>query len=843
MALWQEVRLALRGLARTPGFTAVAVSALALGIGANAAIFSLVDAVMLRPLPYPQAERLYLAHMTVRGGPDAGRRPARSPWSYPKWTTFQQLDTSFESLAGFTDDSFNLTGGGDPERVQGELVSPAYFEILGQKPVLGGLLPAVRGAGESADQSQHVALLGEGLWRRRYGASAKVLGQSIELNHQRLTVVGVLPAAFRGLSGRAEVWAPLVAAQWLWYPEILSEDGNHWFDGVGRIRAGATPAELASAMEIAGRRIAAGSPRAGADDDGTTWSAGATALAEARRDPILRRALLVLLAAVGAVLLIACANLANLLLVRAGGRRREIAVRRALGASRAQVVRQLLIESLSLAALGGIAGLLLAQLAVGGMRALDATALGAWGVTAAEGLDLAHAAIDWRVLAFGVALAAAVGVATGLVPAFASARSASAGLTGALKEGGAVIAGAAGHRRAWGRASLVVGELALALVLVACAGLLLRTFGKLARVELGFDPGHLLTAQFKPGPDDYTKVTGRQFHLELVERLRALPGVLSASVATCAPTSGGCNGTEVLRLDGRDVPPAEAVPVGVHMISAGHLANLRARLLAGREFAPADRDGASRVAVVSESAARRLWPGLALPAVLGHRLTPGQGGFQEGEQAEVVGVVADIPYDRLEDGGGVDVYLPEQQTYPNARLLLVRTAGDPVALTAALRATVQALNPTLPVYGVRTMDERLGQALSRARFAALLLAASAALALALAVLGVYGVLAFAVGQRRRELAVRMALGARAGEVAAMVVRQGLRLAALGTALGLAGALAASRLLAGLLYGVAPRDPLTFVATPLLLLAVAAAACAIPARRAMAIEPAAVLRED
>ncbi len=832
MAVTQDLRHAARNLARSPGFTGAAILALALGIGGSAAIFSLVNAVMLRSLPYPALDRLYLAHLKVTGGPAIG--PQRMPWSYPKWQTFRDIDTSFESLAGFTEDSFNLTSGGEAERVQAEMVSPSYFGMLGQAPLLGALFPA---DAERPDGGARVALVSEGLWRRRFGADPAAIGRTVELDKKQLTLIGVMPAAFRGLTGKADVWVPLSAAGYLWYPQALTEEGNHWFDAIGRLRPGITEQGLAAAMTAAGERIDAAHPNPPEFKGDSVWSAGATSLVAAREDARLRRALLVLLGAVGAVLLIACANLGNLLLVRAGTRRREMAVRAALGASRGRLMRQLLAESLLLAGTGGAAGMLVAQWMLRGLAALRPETLSGWGVSASEGLDLAAASIDGRVLAFGVGLALLVGVATGLVPALRASRR---GLVGALKEGGAVIGGARGRSRAWGRGALVAGELAVALVLLAGAGLLLRSFAKLSHLDLNFTPEHMLTAEFNPAQGDYTREAALQLHADMAARIGAIPGVTAVSLATCGPLTDSCNGTLLTRLDGKEVPRSETVRVGAQFVSPGHLQTIGAHLLAGREFTAADRSGAPRVLMVSAALAERLWPG---QSPLGHHLAPGQGGFEKAEQGEVVGVVADLRYRSLEDAPVFDVYLPERQAFPNARMLFVRTAGDPLAVLPAVRAAVHSIDPTLPLYGVRTMEERLGDSLSRARFAAFLLALFAGLALLLAAIGVYGVLAYAVHERRREIGVRVALGARRADIAGLVVRQGMTLAVCGALAGGVAAWAASGVLRGLLYGVEPQDPAIFAAGPLVLLLSALAACLLPARKAARVDPMRVLREE
>jgi predicted permease len=831
-----DLRYALRALRKSPGYTALCVAALALGIGANGAIFSLVDTLMLRPLPYAEPERLALASLKVSGERELG--PPRMPWSYPKLQTFAAEQRAFSEIAGFVADSANLVGVGEPERLQLEMVSPAYFGILGVRPLAGRTLAA----DDARTGAPVVALIGEGLWRRRFGGDRAVLGRTLRLNRTPVTVVGVVPVGFAGLTGEAELWVPATAAASLWYPEALTEVGNHYLDVVGRLRPGVTPKQLAAEMARVGALVAAAHPMPEALEGGLVWSAGATPLAEARRDPIVRRALLVLLAAVGSVLLIACVNLGSLALARAASRRRDRAIRLAVGASTGRLVRQSLMESLVLALAGAAAGLLVAFGLVRGLAAVRPEAIGAWGVGSSELYDLAKAGVDARVTLFCMGLAVATTVLFGIGPALASRR---ARLEVDLRAGGASLAGRGGHGGAGltaPRTLLVALQMTLALVLLTGSGLLLRSLWRLQHVPLGFTPQGVLSFSVSPPEGEYDGEATALFHDRLVERLAALPGVSVAAVGTCAPAGGdaGCSRTVVTSVDGRELPRASAPTTGVHKVSPGFFRALRVPLLAGRLFDERDRAGAARTVIVGETAARRLWPG---QDPIGRRLQLGMGGLRGDVHGEVVGVVADVRFRRLEESRGVDLYLPDAQAGWPSTTVFLRTEGDPLALVAAARATVRAVDRNLPIYRVRTLEEQLGYALSKARFGSLLLAAFAGLALALAALGVYGSLAQSVHARRREIGVRMALGADRLQVERLVLRQGMAVALGGALAGTTLSMSVAGALGSLLFEVPARDPLTLAAAPALLLLVAAAACRLPARRAASVDPTVVLRQD
>jgi len=828
----QQLREAFRPWRRSPAFSALAVAAVAAGVGVTTAVFTLFSAVVLRPLPYPDPESLVAPALTATGPHHADRE--RFPFSYPKFTTFAAAQTRLAALAAYTGEQLNLTGGEAPERVAAELVTPEYFDVLGAQPLLGRLFGA---ATEGAAGGERNVVLSEGIWRRRFGADPQVVGRVLEIERLPFTVVGVAPRGFVGLSTAPELWLPLAALPAVWgWDTALTEAGSHFLDAVGRARPGATPEALSADVAAAGRAVAAAHPTPPEFDDGTVWGARVDSLAEVRRDPNLRRSLAVLLAAVGGVLLVACANVAGLLLARSVSRRRELAVRASLGAGRARLVGQLLAESVALVAVGGALGVALAASLVKGLLAAAPQALSGWGVSGADLANLEAARIDLVVALFALAAISLAALLAGLAPALLAARTDPGA---ALRDGGASLAGAGGHRRHGARRLLVVAQAAVAVVLLVGAGLLLRSLGRLLDVDPGFRSRNVLSLRLVPSQGEYDRATAPQMHAAVLERVAGLSGVLSASLGTCAPVSDACNATIVRSVDGVTFERAAAPRVGSHNIGPDYFATLGVPLVAGREFTAADRSGAPRVAIVSAAAARALWPG---EEAVGRRINIGMG-MDRDEVAEVVGVVGDVRYGALESPPREDVYLADLQSGWSSSVLFVRTAGDPLAALPAVREAVRAVSPTLPAVGVRTLEEQLARASSRPRFAALLLGSFAALALLLAALGVYGVVAQSVADRRRELGLRLALGAESRRVASLVLRQGLALAALGVAVGAPAAWAVSRALAALLYDVAPGDLVTYVAVPVVVLTAAGAACVVPAWRAARLDPASVLRDE
>jgi putative ABC transport system permease protein len=822
---------ATRQLRRSPGFSALVVLVIALAVGATTAVFSLVNAVLLRPLPYPDPATLWAPHLVNEGG---GFRSPWAPFSHPKYRTFLEAQQVFAQVGAYTDENFNLTAGETPERIASEMVTPDYFSVLGARPLVGRLFAA---GDEDVAGGARSVLLAEGLWRRRFGGDPEVVGKTLEIERHTFTVIGVLPESFVALSGPTDLWLPLATLPVMWdWAEALDEAGSHFLRAVARSRRGLAPEVVRAGSAAAGTAVAEAHPTPAEFADGSKWSGGAQTLAEFRRDANLRRSLVVLLAAVAGVLLVACANVAGLLLARSVSRRRELAVRASLGAGRSRLAGQLLGESLVLAGLGGVGGVVLAPMLVRGLFAVAPQALSSWGVSGSDLQNLTAARVDAAVLLFAMAVVTLAAMLAGLAPALVASR---ADPAEALREGGASLAGAGGHRRHRTRRALVVIQSAAAVVLLVGAGLLLRSLDRLWRVDPGFRPQGTVSLHLVPSQGEFDRTSAPLLHERTLERIAALPGVASVSLGNCLPVSDACNSTIVRAIDGVELPRAEAPLVGAHNVGPGYFRTLGVRLVAGREFAASDRVGAPRVAIVDEATARRLWPD---ESALGRQISIGMG-MQQGEFAEVVGVVSDVRYGTLESAPTEDVYLPDFQTGWSSTRLFVRAEGDPLSLVPALREALRDVAPSVPIASVRTLDEQLARASSRTRFAALLLGVFAALALLLAALGVYGVVAQSVADRRRELGLRMALGAEARRIARMVVQQGVSLVALGVALGAAAAWAAARALEGLLYGVSPRDPWTYAAVPLVVLAAAGVACWLPAWRAARLDPATVLRAE
>jgi len=809
--LRQDLRFAVRSLARSPGFTAVALLALALGIGANSAIFSVVNAVLLRPLPYRDPGRLVTV---LHDGPALPQRIKRqgpvSPADYLDWRAqnhvFERM-AAVQAGAGRASFSSTLAGAGTPEAVTVMSVTADLFPLLGVSPALGRALAP----GEDQPGAPPVVVLSDGLWRRRFGADPGLVGRTVTLDGKTFTVVGVMPPGFRFAPfwfTQAELWVPLVLGD----PanDRLADRTGRSLRVFARLRPGVTRAQAQAEMDLVWRGLEQRHP-----DSNSHLAVAVDALQEKVVHDV-RRPLLVLLAAVAVVLLIGCANVANLLLARATARRKELGLRTALGASRGRLVRQLLCESLVLALAGAALGLLVAQLGIDLLLAL-----GPRNLPRLEGVGL-----DGRVLAFTGALALATGLVFGVVPALQGSRS----MGESLRESGRGGTEGLGRNRL--RSLLVVTEVALAMVLSVGAGLLIKSFLRLQSIDAGFDPRGLV-AMVVPAPADGARRAA--FFADLLGRVRALPGVASASAVNHLPIDGDVWATDYV-LEGRPAPRPGDEPSAVFRVTRpGYVETMGMSLVRGRDFTDFDKEGAPRVMMVNEAFARAAWPG---EEAVGKRLRVGDA------SREVVGVLKDA---RQKDWAAPvmpEMYLADLQDPARGYLTVVaRTSGAAAGLDTLLPREVTTLDANLPPPAVVHMDEAIRRSLWQPRFNLLLLNVFAGLALVLAAVGIYGVMAYSVNRRTREIGIRVALGATAAQVRGLVVGQGMVLTAIGVLVGLASSLAATRLMAALLFGVKATDAQTFALIPLVLLAVGLTASYLPARRATKVDPMIALRQE
>lgn len=811
--LLQDLRYGYRMLLKNPGSTAVAVVALALGIGANSAIFSVVNGVLLRPLRYKDPERLVILWKT---NPGKGiPQFLVAPHDFKDWVEQNRV---FDSIAALRPRPGVLTGGETPERVETAWVSPSLFPLLGARASLGRtFLPEEEQPGHN-----RVMVLSYGLWQRRFGGDPKILGKALTMDGGSYAVVGVMDREFHLPDTPAELWAPYALDA-----KELGQGRAYTLKVIGHLKAGVTLEQAGDDMRAIARRQEEQYP-----DFNAGWSVKLVPLQEQLVGDI-RPTLLVLLGAVVFVLLIACANVANLLLARAGTREREIAIRTALGAGPLRVIRQLLTESVLLGVAGGAVGLLLAY----------------WGVSALVALApaniprLQEITMDGRVLAFTALISVVTGIIFGLAPALSAART---DLNTTLKTAGR--SGMASAQRRLARSLLVVGEVASSLVLVIGAGLLIRSFLRLQQVNPGFRPDHVLTMQLTLPAARYSGLRVALFYKQLLERVRALPGVQVASVARNVPLSGSDPSLNFVKEHAPAVSSAEQPRARYRAASEDYFAAMGIPLIQGRYFERSDAERAPSVAIINETMARRFWPGPeGAPGPIGKRL---KAGFDESPWSTIVGVVGDVRHAGLDAEAAAEMYYPYLQVpealmnfVEGAMTLVVRTAGDPSAMVGAVRNEVRQLDADLPVFNVKTMQEMVRGTVAQPRFRTLLLGIFASVALVLAAVGLYGVMAYSVTQRTNELGIRMALGAQKSDVLKLVVRQGVRLAVAGVALGVVVAFGLMRVISNLLYGVNAADPLTFLATSLLLIVVALVASYIPARRATQIDPLIALRYE
>jgi putative ABC transport system permease protein len=804
--LWQDLRFGARMLMRKPGFTLIASLTLALGVGANTAIFSVVNALLLRPLPFVEAERLALLAERSR---DGGRQGV----PYPNFADWRARARSFEGMAMSDPEPFNLTGVDNPRRLSGRRVNWNFFALLGAQPQLGRLFT------EEDDRygASRTVVISHGFWQRQFGGASEVIGKTVSLTDAAYTVVGVARPGFEYFEA-ADVYVPIGL---FLEPYSGMTDRGTSFGGsyaVARLKPGVTIEQANGEMAALGRQLAQEYPKV---NEGT--GAGAERLQDVMSEGV-RRSLWVLLGAVGFILLIACINVANLLLARAAEREKELAVRLALGAGRRRIVRQLLSESLLLAGLGAAGGLLLGRWMLAGLLQLAPP----------EIPQLSRVGLDGAVLLFMLGVAALTSLLFGLAPAL---RASKTDLQTALKDGGRLTTtgGREGMRKA-----LLIAEVSLSLALLAGAGLLLRSMYNLLHVDLGFDSGNLLTMRFELSDKKYNPRTRRVFYEECLARAQAVPGVSSAAFSESLPIEGSY-WDSVFTVADKPVPSRANLPVSDYLrVGPNYFETMGIRLLRGRWFSASDTIGSAPVAVINETLARRIWPG---ENPIGKRV---RNGFPEynGEWREVIGVVNDVKTSGVDRPTTMQTYVLFSQT-PETTFsgLIARTQGDPLAVAASIEQAIHTVDKDLPVYAVWTMDQLLGNSLAERRLTLVLLSSFAALALLLASVGVYGVVAYTVRQRTRELGIRMALGAQAGDMLWLILRQGLKLTLVGVAFGLTAAFALTRWMESLLFGAPPNDPLVFGVVALVLLLAAVCACWIPARRATKVDPLVALRAE
>ena len=807
--LLKDLRYGYRMLLKSPGSTAVAVIALSLGIGANTAIFSVVDAILLRPLQYKDEQRLVVLWETQ---PSKGVQRERV--SAPNFLDWVEQNRAFDQIAAIRAQPAVLTGGELPERLETAVISPTTFDLLGVKAVLGRtFLPEDGQAGKN-----HVAVISNGLWKRRFGGDSNVLGKSMIVDGASYTIVGVAPSDFHLLDTPAELWMP-------YSPEpkdrALSQRGFRTLNVIAHLKPGVSPEQALDDM----RSIASRLEQQYADIDGG-WSVRIVPLREQLVGDV-RRTLWTLLGAVAFVLLIACANVANLLLVRAGGREKEVAIRTSLGADPLRLVRQLLTESVLLSLVSGVVGLLLAD----------------WGVSVLVRLapanlsQLGGVSIDWRVLLFTFLIAVVTGILFGLVPAIASIKT---DLNSVLKASGRSTTG--GRGRAQVRNALVVSEVACCVVLLIGAGLLMRSFMRLANVNPGFRPDRVLSMQIALPKARYSGLNVALFYKQLLARLETLPGVQLAGVARNLPLSGTDASLNFVIENAPVLSSADQPRAKYRAVSADYFAAMGIPLIRGRYFNRTDGEKTPGVVIINETMARRFWPN-ADP--VGKRM---MAGFDGSQWCTIVGVIGDVKHRGLDAEINPEMYYHYLQVpvalmnfVEGTMTVVLRTNADPASMTASVRNEVRSLDRDQPVFNVKTMEDMLHDSISQPRFRTLLLGIFAGLAMVLVATGLYGVIAYSVNQRINELGVRVALGARKSDVLRLIVGHGAQLAGIGIVVGLIAAAGLVRIMSKLLFGVDAMDPITFVGTATLILVVALAASYVPALKAMKVDPVVALR--
>jgi putative ABC transport system permease protein len=807
--VFQDIRYAIRKLSRTPAFTAIAAFTLALAIGATTAIFSVVDGVLLKPLPFREPDRVVRVTNI--------RQSNRMPSSVPDYLDFKAQTKSFASMSPIDNQAMNLTGGTEPERVQASRVGASFWTLLGVTPALGrGFAPS-----EDAPSAGRVVVLSDGLWKRRFGTDRRIVGKTIALDGNSYTVVGVAPPRF-SFPDRPDLWIPLVFG-----PEDLNPEGRgaHWIGIMARMAPNVTVPQANAEMVTLTRRLEQQYP-----ESNTNMTAAVLPMQEYLVGDV-RPALYVMLGAVAFVLLIACANVANLLLVRAASRESEMAVRTALGAGAWRIVRQLVTESVLLAVVGGVLGTLLALWGVDLLLAM-----------APEGLPrIDEVAVNPSVLLFTAAVTALTGLLFGVFPALHTAR---ANVSGMLKDGMRGSSGGVGSRRA--RNTLVMAEMALAVVLLVGAGLLIRSFSKLLAVDPGFRAERVVTFAIAAPETKYkTYAQRRTLVADLVDRMQRVPGVQGTAVVTGLPLSNMMMRTSAHIEGTPQERPAERKVTDVAMVTPGYFATMGIPLTSGRDFTTRDGSGAPVVAIVNQEFVKRYFPNenpIGKRISLGWEQDTAATGGNMTLGGEIVGVVGNVKRRGLNQEVYPETYASFMQpTFPSFSVV-VRSSSDPSTVMAAIRAQMRELDRDLPLSELRQLSEVVAASVSRPRFYTTVLGVFAGIALVLAAVGIYGVISYAVSLRTRELGIRIALGATGSQVSKLVLRQGVGLALAGVALGAGGAYWLTRLLAKLLFGVSATDPLTFVGVALLLTAIAAVASFVPARKAARVDPLLAMRD-
>ena len=810
--LWQDIRFSIRSMLKKPTFTAIALLALALGIGANTALFSIIYSVLLKPLPFAQPDKLVMVWNTVDGN-------GRFIFTYPDFIDYRERNQSFEYLAAYNTRDFTLTGIGEPLRLRGARVTAGTLPLLGVQPKLGRYFTT-----EEDKPGNRVVILSNRVWKERFSSSADLLNQSITIDGQSYTVVGVMPEKFifpLQSDPQVDLWTTTATMQ-EGNPPLTTQRGNHALEVIGRLKANVSVQQAQADVTAIASNLESQYP-----DSNNGFGARVVSLhQEIVKD--VNTALWILFAAVGCVLLIACANVANLLLARASTRSKEMAIRTSLGAARGRIIRQLLTESVMLSCAGGILGLLLAMWGTDWMLSL-----------LPEGLPrAAEIQFDMRVLGFTFFLSVLTGLLFGIAPALQLSK---ANLTQSLKEGGRSSNDGSGGNRV--RSVLIVAEVAIALMLLVTAGLLINSFLHLQQLKPGFETSNILS--FRISLPDTRYPENQQiidFNKQVSERLKTIPGVKDVAYTSALPFSGQGGGVG-FAIEGEPVNSARPFPYGsdYRTVSPGYFRTLGIQVAQGRDFDERDTFQSTPVVIINQALADKYFPN---QNPIGRRINPSFAVDNRGIlMREIVGVVGNVKHVNLNEEQRFEVYIAHAQNPGSRMTFAVRTTNDPVSTIAAVRSEVQSLDRDLPVFNIRTMEEYVSSSVAQPRFNTLLLSLFAGVALLLTIVGLYGVMSYSVTQRTHEIGLRMALGAQAGDVLRMIIKQGMGLTLFGVVLGLAGAFALSRLAESLLFGVTATDPLTFAAVSAILLGVALVACFVPARRAANTDPMVALRYE